>query len=30
MPERLHVDQFLPRPPAQVWRVLTEPGRLAC
>jgi uncharacterized protein YndB with AHSA1/START domain len=25
----IDVDQFLPRPPAAVWRMLTEPDRLA-
>ncbi len=29
MTETIHVDQFLPRPPAVVWRSLTEPERLA-
>jgi uncharacterized protein YndB with AHSA1/START domain len=29
MTETIHVDQFLPRPPAKVWRMLTEPDRLA-
>ncbi len=29
MTETIHVDQFLPRPPAAVWRMLTEPDRLA-
>ncbi|HEY8525527.1 MAG TPA: SRPBCC domain-containing protein [Acidimicrobiales bacterium] len=27
--ETLHVDQFLPHPPAKVWRALTEPELLA-
>jgi uncharacterized protein YndB with AHSA1/START domain len=25
----IEVDQFLPHPPARVWRALTDPGRLA-
>ena len=29
MTETINVDQFLPRPPAAVWRMLTEPDRLA-
>lgn len=29
MSETIHVDQFLPQPPAKVWRMLTEPDRLA-
>lgn len=29
MTETIHVDQFLPQPPAKVWRMLTEPDRLA-
>ena len=29
MTETIHVDQFIARPPAQVWRMLTEPDRLA-
>lgn len=29
MSETIHVDQFLPHPPAKVWRMLTEPDRLA-
>jgi uncharacterized protein YndB with AHSA1/START domain len=27
--ETIHVDQFLTQPPAKVWRMLTEPERLA-
>lgn len=27
--ETIHVDQFLPHPPATVWRALTEPELLA-
>ncbi|MGB3444736.1 MAG: SRPBCC domain-containing protein [Actinophytocola sp.] len=29
MTETIHVDQFLAQPPAKVWRMLTEPDRLA-
>lgn len=29
MTETIHVDQFLPQPPQKVWRMLTEPERLA-
>ncbi|TDV53867.1 SRPBCC family protein [Actinophytocola oryzae] len=29
MTETIHVDQFLAQPPAEVWRMLVEPGRLA-
>ncbi len=29
MTETIHVDQFLPQPPEKVWRMLTEPERLA-
>jgi uncharacterized protein YndB with AHSA1/START domain len=29
MADTIHVDQFLPRPPALVWRSLTEPAWLA-
>ncbi len=29
MTETIHVDQFLAQPPAKVWRMLTEPERLA-
>jgi uncharacterized protein YndB with AHSA1/START domain len=29
MTETIHVDQFLPQAPAKVWRMLTEPDRLA-
>jgi uncharacterized protein YndB with AHSA1/START domain len=29
MTDTIRVDQFLPRPPAVVWRSLTEPERLA-
>lgn len=29
MTETIHVDQFLPQPPAKVWRMLTDPDRLA-
>jgi uncharacterized protein YndB with AHSA1/START domain len=29
MTETIHVDQFLARPPAEVWRMLTESDRLA-
>jgi uncharacterized protein YndB with AHSA1/START domain len=29
MTETIHVDQFLPQSPARVWRMLTEPDRLA-
>ncbi|MFI7680017.1 SRPBCC domain-containing protein [Actinophytocola sp. NPDC049390] len=29
MSETIHVDQFLAQPPAKVWRMLTEPDRLA-
>jgi uncharacterized protein YndB with AHSA1/START domain len=29
MSETIHVDQFLAKPPAKVWRMLTEPDRLA-
>jgi uncharacterized protein YndB with AHSA1/START domain len=29
MTDTIHVDQFLPRPPAVVWRSLTEPDLLA-
>ena len=27
--ETIHVDQFLPKPPAAVWRAITEPELLA-
>ncbi|MFL6125259.1 SRPBCC family protein [Actinophytocola sp.] len=29
MSETIHVDQFIAQPPAKVWRMLTEPDRLA-
>jgi uncharacterized protein YndB with AHSA1/START domain len=29
MTETIHVDQFLPQPAEKVWRMLTEPERLA-
>jgi uncharacterized protein YndB with AHSA1/START domain len=29
MTETIDVDQFLPKPPSAVWRMLTEPDRLA-
>lgn len=29
MSETIHTDQFLAHPPAKVWRMLTEPERLA-
>jgi uncharacterized protein YndB with AHSA1/START domain len=29
MTDTIHVDQFLAHPPAKVWRMLTEPDRLA-
>jgi uncharacterized protein YndB with AHSA1/START domain len=29
MTETVHVDQFIAQPPAKVWRMLTEPDRLA-
>jgi uncharacterized protein YndB with AHSA1/START domain len=29
MTETIHVDQFLAQPPTKVWRMLTEPDRLA-
>jgi uncharacterized protein YndB with AHSA1/START domain len=29
MTETIHVDQFIAQPPAKVWRMLTEPDRLA-
>lgn len=29
MTETINVDQFLPKPPSAVWRMLTEPDRLA-
>jgi uncharacterized protein YndB with AHSA1/START domain len=29
MTETIHVDQFLAQPPEKVWRMLTEPDRLA-
>jgi uncharacterized protein YndB with AHSA1/START domain len=29
MSETIHVDQFIAQPPARVWRMLTEPDRLA-
>jgi uncharacterized protein YndB with AHSA1/START domain len=29
MTETIHVDQFLAQPPDKVWRMLTEPDRLA-
>lgn len=29
MTETIHVDQFLPHPPAKVWRALTDPELLA-
>lgn len=28
-PGKIEVDQFLPYPPAQVWRILVDPDRLA-